>query len=235
MTSSLIQSVQGALTAKKDQLGALWGVFNAPEAPDAKLREKVVLPAQVVLTPEQEKALKELPELLAGYVAPKERRELTPRERRSVLDLLPVLRDVETVAKAVRASLRTTVFNHGDVVLEREGKVDERTPREKDGHYLVKDEDDFVLGGVPVAITRSVTAPKTTTTAEALLANVAEKPSDTAITHKEYLAVTESVRVFEEGALLRYLAKHPERAKAFVAAMSTSGGSLSMLESVNQS
>jgi hypothetical protein len=232
--SNLIQSVRSILTGAKPSFGQVWGVFNRFDAPTKSQREKVVLPEKVVPTPEQEKALAALPDLLTQVTWPQTKRVLRPAEQSVLVDLVKALREVEALSKAVRASARTTVLNHGDLVLEEKSLVTDETPRDKDGHYLATDEATLIgVSGAGSAIGRSVTNPSLQLSAQALESRTAladDKVGDDEISRKEYNAVTRSVRTLDEGKLLAYLNRNPERAEVFMDAVTQSGGSLSMLE-----
>lgn len=238
--SNLVQTVQAALKGK----GSFADVFRALHVPQPLAPTEVpppVLPTNVKPSEAQLDALARFPALLASYKAPKARRKLTLDERKQLNDLVPVLRELEGLAKATRESVRTTFLNHGDVVAEEKRLVDPLTsPRDKDGHYLIKDEDSFAVPGQPVKLNRKLTPPSVSITAESLhdrvvdLAPGAEAPVDK-LTHKDYLEMTEPVRVTNMQKITAWLRKHPARALALKEAAQFSGGSVAITESKNVS
>lgn len=233
MTTSITQTITGKLEDAKATFADIYRILHQPEG--EKTAPARVVPKAVVLSPAQLDALAKLPELVDAVAWPKTCTKLNATQRATLQALWPVLTVVEGITDAVRESGRTAVLNHGDLLLEETKGFDpETTARDKDGHYLVKREDDFVIDGVDTKLTRIPSEPGVSVSVEALEMNmVIELPEDGALpedrlTRPEFLSVTSVVRVLDQKKLMKFLRKSPHRVAAVAKAARFGTGSVSV-------
>lgn len=174
--------------------------------PPEKLPVPEKLPAPAVITDEQRAALQRLVEVFGGVV-PTERRDLTIPEVTQLLVETRTLKAVEKLTKDRISDIRTTMFNHFDVVAEKAKLVDDDTPRTEEGHYPLAGE---AKGDAqPTKFTREVRQ-GSVDVSESMLRELAEDESYPDFTHTDYLAVTVPVRMFNEHKFMLALKKKPK-------------------------
>lgn len=194
------------------------------------------LPIPAEITETQLQAMKHLLEIF-GKVVPTERRALEDAEVGLLIDERLTLDTIKDMAETRIGHIRTTVLNHMDVVKERdnEGKpfIDDAgyytVLVDKDGHYIP---DEKVQIGVPnmekvFSWERRNSSPDIDLSA---LQAMADDPHIPEITHEDWLAMTEQVRVFSEHKAMLHLKKHPKLLAVLdrVAKAGTAGGSFNM-------
>lgn len=177
-----------------------------PEPKSDRASTKLPLPTTI---PEKARAaLARLPEVF-GRIVPTERRKLDPVEITALCEERETLDTVERLAKNRKEDLRTTVLNHFDVLAEEGGRVDDTTPRDKDGHYILGH--DQSVDGMDFRFTFEVKEGSAgIVTDEMKWRMLAEDPDVPEFTHQDYLDVTDQVRVVNEHKVMLKLQKRPE-------------------------
>lgn len=165
--------------------------FSTAKAVDA------VLPKRVTVTDAQRASLGVLAELADLHEWPTSRRELSAAEDKDLGTLISHVKEVLGLAQKLEAAARTQALNHLDVVAEREGRADEHTQRDKDGHYL--------LPGQGPGYVVEVTAPTPGADAEALQAAY----EGGLLSRWEFGRVTRLVRVVDEKGFLAMIGRRP--------------------------
>jgi thioesterase domain-containing protein len=151
-----------------------------------------------VITDEEQEAIDTLPDFY-GSVVPTTRRELAPIELADLFNERRVLDLVLAVVARRKEDIRTSVLNHFDVEAEKAGTVDAETPRDKDGHYILAADVPIPGAGVKYAWEVSQGA-----------ADISSADLKEALSHEDWLAVTEPVRVFDEHKAILHLKKRPQ-------------------------
>jgi hypothetical protein len=198
-----------AVLAKGKTLGEVLTGLVKPKK--AEKPTKVALPAK--LTEADKEAIAQLIRVY-GQVCPQDRVTLTPAQLTAIMSERLVLDQVEKIVKNRKEGVRTTVLNHIDIALEVEGSVNDMTPLEKDGHYL--------LAGthqVPAPDTHMVwsweVSPGTPDINPAKLYDLCHSEGS-GLTHKDWLAMTfqpevvDPPRKFDEAKAMAHLQAHPE-------------------------
>lgn len=167
------------------------------------------VPAVPPITKEQKAALKRIVAVY-GKVAPAERTDLSAAQIEALADERTV---IETVIKflAMRKndSIRETVSNHFDVVVEQQAKetdTEQLPPRDAKGHYTVKQEVAALAHGKKFV--RQVSSPAPWISDEMLL----DLYEDGTLTRKQYLAMTcepKVKRVFDPEKFVEAAIKDP--------------------------
>jgi len=158
---------------------------------------KVALPKPVKVTADQRLALAELAELAGKIDWPIGRRALGDDERDQFGEFLTKVKIVKKFVDDSEGALRATLFNDFDVRAERDGRVDENTPRDVHGHYLIPD--------VGPGYAREPKAGTPTTDTDALR-DLVEKGE---LEHSDFVAATVATRIIEQGRFLRLIGKKP--------------------------
>lgn len=167
------------------------------------------IPAPVVMTPEVQSALNDLPEVF-GKVNLDKRRTMTPEEILDVYKEHEALKALETALADRRDNLKEYVRTHLDVDAEEENraiphdvftkngeKVAEASPRDKHGHYVLGEKgkpERLNIPGTNQAFSREASSYKAALSGDRLN----ELFEAGQITREEYLAFTREVRVFDE-------------------------------------
>ena len=108
--------------------------------PSAKDVQTVSKPSNTVaVTQEALTALSALSDLLKAVEVPSARVVATPSQRSSMMELASTAKDVVPAINAAVDAVREAIFNHFDVLLETATDTSEFA-KDKNGHYLVKDE-----------------------------------------------------------------------------------------------
>lgn len=175
------------------------------QEPSTEPQEPSEAPLPRGITKAQSEALQRLLEVYATVV-PTERRTLTPGEVFSLREERDVLDQIKKLTDTRREDVRQTVLNHFDVAAEQEGLVDEFTPGDKDGHYLIPAKEQ--VGDKVFTWEISEGDPKI---------DIDELKKH--IAPEAYQAMTKEVRVFDEDLAMAYVKDHPEILKDVAAAV----------------
>lgn len=191
---------------------------------DAQVDPSEKAPKPVKASDEQRDALGLLADALSEFAWPTKRRTLTVAERRAATELVQTIKNAKKVVDDAESALREIFLTHGDVAAERAGKVTPTTPRDRKGHYLLKDEDGFSVAGLAVKVWRKLSEQK-----------YVMKPGDVddlvrtrKITPSQRRLVIRQVDVVDEDAVLRLVSKKPELASVFAGIIRRTGGSVAM-------
>jgi hypothetical protein len=202
MTSSaaLVGAAVRLASAKGATISTFLKGLSAVES--AGTDRPVTLAKKIDVTEAQKETLATLGDALAELSFPDVRRELSPAEEKELAAVLDQVKVAAAVVKDATDNVRIALFNHLDAKAEREGKVSADTPVDAKGFYLVAGEGPGykrqVSSGTPAADVEELAALE----AEGL------------ITHREYLKMTKTVRVVDDGGFLAFVAKNPERLSA---------------------
>lgn len=166
-------------------------------------RTSVKVPA---LTDQNRTDLKVLPEIF-GQVQVSEPRALTDTEAKALVEERDVIDRLMLVLKKRKdETLRSNLANHLDALAEEAGLVTEDTPRDKDGHYIVKQD-------VPVEGTgRKVQGIVSTGKATVNSADLLDLHNEGILSREEYLALTSVPpvqRVFDPAKAKKAILKNP--------------------------
>lgn len=145
----------------------------------------------------QEAAADDLVDAIRGFKFVDVRRELTADERKDLGGLIEKVKAVKKLIEVTEGQLRIVAFNDFDVVAEREGRVNEDTPRDKDGFYLTKAEGP--------GYERTVTSASLGTDVDELEAAVGRGE----LTRREFGSITRTVRVVNEEGYLKLVGRKP--------------------------
>lgn len=206
MTDSTAQPTQPStdLVATGGKLAAIpgqtiRGFLAGLSKADAKATERPepVLPAPVVVTDDQRKALDALADATAALKWPTKRRALSAAEQTALVEYLVTVKEVDKLVTQAKESLRTALFNDLDVAAEQDGTADASTPRDGKGFYL--------LDATRPGYAREVRSGTPSADAQEL----AQLDVEGLIEHEDYLAATKQVRVVSEVGFLRLVARKP--------------------------
>lgn len=156
------------------------------------------VPLPPAISQAQEEALATLVQVF-GSVVPETVRALSETEVGDLLLERRVLTEIETLAKDRKSDIRTTVLNHLDTVYADDPSI----PRDKEGHVLIKDTvetpDDSECFSWEIRNSGGDLD-------EARLKALEEQG---VISHDDYLAMTEQVRVVNPNRVLEVLKAKP--------------------------
>lgn len=177
--------------AKPSDLGAVLDLYVSPTG--AVERKKVSFPRRI--SDACHVALEHLPGVF-GLVAPGEVRTLTVEEQETLVDERLTIDVVEKELGKRKEDIKVTMHNHFDaeVVAERQARSDAgqdlppEPPVHKDGFFISKASTNL---NTTHQFTRETTGKASTLTVSAL----GQAEADGVITHKQYLAMTQQVRV----------------------------------------
>lgn len=212
-----IEKVASGTISLSDLLKAV-----APEPIRVPAPTTVPLPAKI--SQEQSEALEKVVEIF-GKITPQERRTLEPAEIEGLLEERGVLDQIKKMAQSRQDDIRTTVFNHLDVLVEQEG-LDEDAERDKDGHYAVAGE--VAIGDVTTKFVRQISQRSPSITEGSLKALVDDPDAD--FTHEDYLSMTSPVRVIDENKVMLVLKKRPDLLPAIAKATQPGGKTASLYQ-----
>lgn len=180
---------------------ALGTALEAQKAPEGFPE----LPARLEVTPSLKAALEALPALFAR-IQPERRRPLDSAEVADLGAELVAIKEILTVLGQREEDIKEYVRNHQDTVAEQEGRafakdvtvagnvVQEATPRDAKGHYLLAtpgNPEVTTVPGTTVKLANQYSSGKLKTDLEALTRQYEAGEID----RKTYLAVTEARRV----------------------------------------
>lgn len=150
---------------------------------------------------EEREAIEAVTEVIEHLQIPSSVRQLEPGEIANHIDTRVKLDYVEDVIDRAKAAIRAAAFNHFDKVAEEKGLVDETTPRNKDGNYILADKESMAVPGMDKKFVREVSKGSVTFGSSATLADrLAEAEAEGLISHADYLKVTKQTRVLDEQA-----------------------------------
>jgi hypothetical protein len=184
-----------ALRAGSDIGAFLTGLTELVKPAD---KPPVLVASKVLVSETQATAVDELLEAIEGFSFPETRRELSEIEKAKLGTLVAKVKNVKKLVENTEKQLRIAAFNDLDVAAERQGKVNEHTPRDKDGFYL--------LPGEGPGYAREVSAPTPGTD----VAKLVEAVADGTLTHRDFLAATRPVRVLDAAGYLGLIARKPQ-------------------------
>lgn len=167
------------------------------------------VPAPVVLTPEVKDALAQMTEVFAA-VQPTERRRLTDTEVAALYIERDVVKQVAEVLDGREENIKEYVRNHLDIVAEESGMIDENTPRDGKGHYVVASKGNperLNIPGSNQAFSREFRSGKAAVDGSRLL----DMYEAGEISREDYLAFTREMRVFDEDKALKAINDDPKR------------------------
>jgi hypothetical protein len=156
-------------------------------------------PLPAVISPAQRDALHRL-ELIYGSVCPAEVRELTTDELDQLMDERLTIDEIATLVESRKSDIRTIVLNHVDA----ENADDEATPRDKEGHILKASKTQ------PTQQKKVFSWEVSNRGGTIDVAALKELDESGELAHEDYLAMTEQIRVVNEGRVLELLKKKPE-------------------------
>lgn len=188
-------------------------------------------PKAVTVSEDHAKALAALPALVDSFKFPTVRRALSASEREDTNTLVATVKEVGSLVKALEEQLRVAFLNHGDVTAEVRAEVDEDTPRDGKGHYLIEDVDGMAIKGQTEKVWRKLTPPKMVLLPE----DLDDLVTSGELEAKDVRAVVKTVRVVDESKLLQRVAKDPTLAPKFAKAARLAGGSVAMTLGTNAS
>ena len=192
-------------------------LYRAVRQPESSV--PVVVPVYTPLTEAQREALQSVPSTYPTVV-PLERRDLTTTEVKELARLRADLDHLDAIVEAGKKRIRTAVLNAMDV--RRENSAQEANPeadledllghmtRDKEGHYVEEGVKDTIeIPGTNKVFSWEPVEGAPTITVEDLR-QIADDPTEVSITHEDYLAMTDQVRVVNEAKVLELLKKRPE-------------------------
>jgi hypothetical protein len=202
--------------AKGKTLGEVLSGLVRPKKADKPT--KVALPAE--LTDADKEAITLLTKVYGG-VCPQARTTLTPAELTSLMSERRVLDQVGKVVDNRKAGIRTAVLNHFDVEMESAGQVDDDTPLDKDGHYLLLGTHQVAAAGTNQVWSWEVSEGGAPTISEQKLYDLCHTQGS-GLSHRDWLAMTyvpEVSRSFDETKAMDYIKAHPELLERLEGAM----------------
>jgi hypothetical protein len=213
MSDSALSPVAAVLAKGKTLTEVLSGLVRP------KKQDKVVKVAKATpLTDADKEALSLLPAVY-GAVCPTTRETLSPAERTLLMQERLIVDRVLAVAERRKEAIKTIICNDFDVTFETDNLVDETTPVNGDGHYLL-----MGTHQVPAAGTNHVWSWEVSKGGDPKLSK--QKLYDLchggALTHKDWLAMTYEpavTREFSEEKAFDYIKAHPELLEHLEAAM----------------
>lgn len=234
-TNTTVATTSNATGALKLDTAKSWAdVVRAAIAAEAKATQaeaapvvETPLPKPLVLSPEEEAALKAFATQATNLTVPPNRRMMTTEELFSVNTFLATTKVVAKVVKrATEDTIKPAFHNHFDVKAEKDGVADPRTtPRHpKSGHYLLEDKTSGKVSGLKASAERELRGGTVSLTEEGLKGLV----DSGEISHQEYLAMTRQVRVVDEDAVLAAVKKNPELVQKLRKATSVSDPTIAL-------
>jgi hypothetical protein len=173
-----------------------------------------------VISEDDHSAIKKLVSVF-GVVAPTSRRKLAPAERDALMTERETLDTVDKLVTKRKEAIRTIAYHHLDIEAEEDGLVDENTPRDKDGHYILEG---FVDTGHAKGFKRSPRDGTAVLTVDA----IRTLEGLGVITHDEFLEATKQTRIVHDDGILNLLKRRPELTQAFADAVSYTGRTSAM-------
>lgn len=168
-------------------------------APKSLLPVKPVnLPKPTSISDDERLALDHL-EKVYGSVVPSARRAITVDEVAKIAEERNTLDQIERIIARRKVDIRTTLMNHFDVIEEAMARVDDTTPTDKDGHYLIPEE--ISIPDSEFKYTREIRQGNP---------GISSIKLKNLVDEKSWEAMTVEARVFDEHKAILYLREHPE-------------------------
>lgn len=203
-------SLSAALAKKNATVASvLRQVTTEPVAPEVATTSPLPQSPQISAAA---KTFATIADRLGELELPDSRRQLSPAEIHSILDILIDLKPAIKALKGSEDQIRTALFNHADQVAIQEGRVTEETKRHPKGWFILDDLDSMVSPDLETKATREVSGGSLTLTPEAIK-RLADDPEVPEITHADYLEMTQQLRVAPDEKVLAWLRKNPEKAQ----------------------
>lgn len=202
ITSKVVAEINSGSLTFADLLKAL-----SPQQQSEPL--PAVIPTAKAITPAQSAAMARVPEVY-GRVVPVERRTLEPVEAEALVVEKQTLDEVKKMSEARLKDITVTIHNHLDVLVEENlgGTYEEAPLRDDNGNYVTEGR----VGGPGQAqeFAREIKNYAASLNNEGLK----EAEALGLMTHDEYLACTQQVRVVSEVGIMAALKKNPSLIKA---------------------
>lgn len=166
-------------------------------------------PESIDLTKEQQEALKRLPDVF-NSVKPATRTALSDAQVAAVRDEQETLRLLLAALVKRDEDIKEIVRNHMDVTAEKDGRADEKTPRDAAGHYILASKGNperVKIPGTPDDYSREFHG-GTITISGGDLDDLHAKGE---VTRADYLALTVEKRVFDEHKATKAIKDDPSR------------------------
>lgn len=202
----LVKQAKSELEKTSLSLGDLLKVLKPEDQIEKVAATEPPLPTAI--TANEEAALEKVTKVF-GSVIPTERRKLDVGEISQLIEERDTLQTLKKMAEdRISEGIRTTIFNHLDIVAEENGEADENTPRSKDGHYILPGE----ARGNPDDETKFKREVRQSSPAldAAALKSLADDPEFEGFTHEDYLSMTTQVRQVDENKVMIALKKNPK-------------------------
>lgn len=181
-----------------------------------------ILPLPAKLKPEEQAAIDAVSKVY-GSVVPTAHRTLTEGEIAALLTERDTLAKVKAAVERRLTDVRLTVLNHSDAAFKEgdtEGVVvvDGKPCRDKDGH-VVRDADYLSSDDVTGTHFSLEPASGSPTLSESALERLSKDPEVDYIDHKDWLACTEQIRVWNPNKAMQHLKKNTQVLRAIREAM----------------
>jgi hypothetical protein len=205
VSDSALSPVSAAL-AKGKTLGEVLRGLVKPK--------RAVKPTKVAISAQLSEKDKETFALLLnlyGGVNPQDRTKLTDAQLATIMEERKVLDQVASLVKNRTEGVRTTVLNHFDIGFEESEQVDENTPLDKDGHYLLEGTHQVPAPGTHWVFSWEVSQADPVVNTQKVYDLCHAEGSR--FTHKDWLAMSYQPpvnRLFSEEKAMSYLNAHPE-------------------------
>lgn len=227
--TATVEAARIALAQHGGDLSALLRAINTEAehiaaGTDLLATPRPLPPARVALTEGEVRALNTVGDLVAAVRFPQEYRELSTQELAAITKLVLAVKALGKLQERAEKAAKPAVFNHFDKFAERTGSADpDATPRDKAGFYAVKD-DQHGACGLDRQINRTLSTGSATITVDGLRRLEAEGT----ISHREFLELTELVRVVTPVVFLGRLKGDPDLAARVAGAAEAKPPTLSM-------
>jgi hypothetical protein len=219
MANALVNALSNTrkiLTQKNVSLLDVVRAIQVDANTEAPAPAKVTLPTLPKLSTDERTQLLALVDAIDTMRLPVTRRKLTAPERARVLEATEQFKGAEKVVKSVVEALKTSFFNHLDVLAEESGEaVPGVTPRDKNGFYLLTNTEAGIVQGEPKKLTREFSNGSVAVTLDGLDGLVATGK----ISATERKKMTKTVEVVDEDAVIQFMADHPDRIPSIVPAI----------------
>lgn len=218
MNDIIPAGLQGVLAKKNATIDDVANALEQEEKAPVAAPVETPIPKSPALPEVVTDGMSQLLTRIEELSLPSRQRKLTVPEKAAITAVLQDLRTVIAAFTSTKNQIKVALFNHFDAVAAELGLIDEDTPRTKEGWAVLPDKESGAVEGLAYKATREVTPSKVSLTEEGLKALADEG----AITHKDYLEMTKSVRQVDDDATLAWIRKHPKKAQELRRAMTRS-------------
>jgi hypothetical protein len=206
MSDSALSPVKAVLAKGKTLAEVLSGLVRPQK------QQKMVKVAKATpLTDADKEALSLLPAVY-GVVCPTARETLTPQERTLLMQERLIVDVVLGVAERRKEAIKTIICNDFDVTFETDNLVDEMTPVNGEGHYLLMGTHQVPAAGTNHVWSWEVSKGGDPKINEGKLYDLCHTEGS-GLNHKDWLAMSylpDNPRRFDEAKAFDYLKSHPE-------------------------